>query len=220
MLVYDIRGQHWWYGSRGWNFLPVYHYILLLCNWWQWGQDYDQWTVYRAEYQLQCVGNDGGNVEISWSLHQVCPTNARTGTERTPYASLSGPTEPIRDWKGTVSWITSLLVMRCDVATMSHSNNSSPWSSDVWIPHWRKSVRSSPQQVKWCALSFGIGKRRSCWISQNPDKPSTLTITSQSWLSWRLELPESGQRRKKSFSCNTIMPGPISVWRPHIASLG
>ena len=99
-------------------------------------------------------------------------------------------------------------------------NNSSPGSSDVWIPHWRKSVRSSPQQVKWRALSFGIGKRRSCWISQNPDKPSTLTITSQSWLSWRLELPESGQRRKKSFSCNTIMPGPISVWRPHIASLG
>jgi len=29
--------------------------------------------VYGAEYRLQCVGNDGGNVG---SLHQVGPTNA------------------------------------------------------------------------------------------------------------------------------------------------
>ena len=56
--------------------------------------DYNQGTVYRAEYWLQCIGNNGDNVGISQSLHQVGPTNAHTGTERTPYASLSGPTEP------------------------------------------------------------------------------------------------------------------------------
>jgi len=42
--------------------------------------DYDQGTVHGAEYRLQCVGNDGGNVGISQSLRQVGPTNAHTGT--------------------------------------------------------------------------------------------------------------------------------------------
>ena len=57
--------------------------------------DYTQGTVYGAEYQLQCVGNDGDNTGISKSLHQVGPMNLHTGTERTQYAGLSGPTEPI-----------------------------------------------------------------------------------------------------------------------------
>jgi len=35
-----------------------------------------------------------------------------------------------------------------------------------------------------------------------------------SWLSCRLEFPESGQRGRQPFSCNMTMPGPISVWRP------
>jgi len=46
------------------------------------------------------------------------------------------------------------------------------------------------------------------------EKPSTLTATSRRWLSWRLEFPESGQRRRQPFSCNTTTPGPIPVWRP------
>ena len=45
------------------------------------------------------------------------------------------------------------------------------------------------------------------------DQPSTLTATSQHWLSSRLEFPESGQRRRQPFSCNTT-PGPILVWKP------
>ena len=38
-------------------------------------------TVYRADYQHQCMGNNGGNIEISQSLCQVGPTNAHMGTE-------------------------------------------------------------------------------------------------------------------------------------------
>ena len=30
MLSHNIRGGCWWYGSRGWAFLPIFHYILLL----------------------------------------------------------------------------------------------------------------------------------------------------------------------------------------------
>jgi hypothetical protein len=33
-------------------------------------------------------------------------------------------------------------------------------------------------------------------------------------LSWRLEFPDPGQRRRQPFSCNMITPGPIRVWRP------
>ena len=101
--------------------------------------------------------------------------------------------------------------MKC--INTSLSQNDSPWSGDMWIPHRRKCPRCCPQLVKWCALSFGIGKGWSFWISLNPDKPSILTATSRRWLRWRLEFPESGQRRRQPFSCNTIMPGHTPVWR-------
>ena len=54
--------------------------------------DYDQGTVYGAEYQLQ----SGVTMGISQSSHLVAPMNAHTETERTLYASLSGPIEPIQ----------------------------------------------------------------------------------------------------------------------------
>ena len=47
-----------------------------------------------------------------------------------------------------------------------------------------------------------------------PGKSSTLTATLRRRLSWRLEFPESGQRRRQPFSCNTITPDPMPVWRP------
>jgi len=122
--------------------------------------------------------------------------------------------------KVTVSWIASSPVTKRGVTTTSQSQNSSPWSGDMWIQI--KSSRRCPQQVKWCALSFGIGKGWSFWISLNPDKPLTLTATSQCWLSWRLEFPESGQRRRHPFSCNTDNARPQTSLKPveHIANLG
>jgi hypothetical protein len=113
----------------------------------------------------------------------------------------------------TVSWTASSPVTRRGFTTTSWTQNDSPWSADMRIPHQRRSSRSSHQRVKRCALSFGIGKSWSSWVSWNPDKPSILTVTSQRWLSWRPEFPDSGQRRRQPFSCNTTMPGPIPVWR-------
>ena len=31
----ESQKQGWWYGSRGWAFLSIFHYILLLCDRWQ-----------------------------------------------------------------------------------------------------------------------------------------------------------------------------------------
>ena len=55
---------------------------------------YNQGTVYRVEYYLQCTGNDGGIIRISQNLRHMGPKNADTETERAPYANLSGPIEP------------------------------------------------------------------------------------------------------------------------------
>ena len=35
LSAHDIRGGCWWYSSRSWTFLPIFHYILLLCDRWQ-----------------------------------------------------------------------------------------------------------------------------------------------------------------------------------------
>lgn len=60
--------------------------------------DYHQRTVIGVEYWLRCIGNDDGSVRILQSLCQAGSVNAHTGKERTLYASLSGPTEPIWGW--------------------------------------------------------------------------------------------------------------------------
>ena len=177
-----------------------------------WTSELWPWNYVWSCYQLRCVGNDSGNVGISQSLHQVFPMNVHTGAERTLYAGLSGTTEPMR-WKVTLSWIASLL-MRHHVTTAGWSQNSSPCSGDIWIPHQRKCSRLSCLWVTWCALSFEIENGWSFWISWNPDKPSALTVTLWHWLNWRLKLPESDQRRKQPFSCNMLMLGLISVQRP------
>jgi len=35
MSASDLRGERWWDGSRDWTFLPLSHYISLLCDRWQ-----------------------------------------------------------------------------------------------------------------------------------------------------------------------------------------
>ena len=65
------------------------HLNQLICTNWQ----IKKKGLYGAEHHLQCTGNNGGNTGISQSLQQVDAMNAHTGTDRTPYASLSGPTE-------------------------------------------------------------------------------------------------------------------------------
>ena len=89
---------------------------------------YDQ----GAEYQLQCIGNNGDSVGILQSLHQVCPRTADSGREVTWYASLSEPIEQGWRWQFPEFhnyWWYGVLVT-------CQSQNWSPWSGVVWIPHW------------------------------------------------------------------------------------
>ena len=133
--------------------------------------DYNQGTACGAEYQFQCTRNDGGNIGISQSLHQVGPINAHTGTETTLCICLSEPTEPTR-LKVTVSWIISLLWWNMVSPLWARVKTAVHGVATCKLPIEEK-VQDSPQGIRWCAVSFGIGKRWSSWVSWNPDKLST-----------------------------------------------
>ena len=47
MLAHNVRGRYWWYGSRGWTFPPLFHYILLLCDKCQQRSSLAKWSLTR-----------------------------------------------------------------------------------------------------------------------------------------------------------------------------
>ena len=116
--------------------------------------------------------------------------------------------------KVTVSWIASSLVteMWCHHYEQE-SKQQSMERQHVNSPSKKKFKTLPSVEVMWCALSFGIGKGRSFWISLNLDKPSTPTATLRRWLSPEGSNFQSGQTRRQPFSCNIITSGPIPVWR-------
>ena len=44
-LAHSVRGRCWSYSSRGWTFLPIFQYILLLCDRWQQRGSLTQWHL-------------------------------------------------------------------------------------------------------------------------------------------------------------------------------
>jgi len=156
---------------------------------------------------LSFIGKNGGDTGMWLSLVQVDPTQEQKKHHMQVCQHISNQYETEGD-----SFLN--IIITGDKIQCHHcSENSSPWSSNTWIPHERKRSRRKLQQVNGHALSFGIGKEQSFWISWNLNKPWTLTATSQCPLSWRLELPESGQRRWLPYSCNIVILGPRPFWR-------
>ena len=45
MLAHNVRRGCWWYGSRGWTFPPISHYILLPWNRWQQKGSLTKWHL-------------------------------------------------------------------------------------------------------------------------------------------------------------------------------
>ena len=45
MSAHNIRGRWWWYGSRGWTFLPMFCYILLPFDTWQQKDSLTKWHL-------------------------------------------------------------------------------------------------------------------------------------------------------------------------------
>ena len=126
--------------------------------------------------------------------------NAHTWTERALYESIQGWRWQFPESHHYWWWD--------EVSPLQASQNSNFWSGNMSVPHWRKSWRCTLPQ--WCALSFGIGKGWSSWISWNPNKPSILTAYQAEDSHFQ---NQTGKEDNLSL-VNTIWPGPISVWRP------
>jgi len=60
MLDHNIKGECWWYSSRGWTFPKISHYILLPCNRWQQRAVWQNGVWHGSKYE--------GNV-----CHQIPP---------------------------------------------------------------------------------------------------------------------------------------------------
>ena len=73
MLAHSIRGRCWWYGSRGWTFLPIFYYVLLPCDRWQQRGSLTEWCL-----TWKCVWSKGVSVSSStWKkLHPLTFTDA------------------------------------------------------------------------------------------------------------------------------------------------
>lgn len=74
----------------------------------------------------------------------------------------------------------------------------------IWIFHWRK-IQDTALSLQSDVQSFGIGKR---WFFQANWQLHHV------WLCWRLKIPDSGQRRRQSFSCNMTTPASKTASRP------
>ena len=140
---------------------------------------YNQRTVSGAVYQLQCVGNHDGNVEILQSLCQVGPINAHTGTERTLHASSASSLNQYED--DSDSFLDC--VLPSDEMWCHHYKLESKWQ---FIPHWRKMFKIQPSVSKVRCTGFWDRKGVIFLDFLNPDRSSTLITTSQCWLSWML----------------------------------
>ena len=122
------------------------------------------------------------------SLHQV-----NLPQEQKEHCKIVGTYWTKMRQKVTVSWIKLLLVTRQVVTTMSWSQNISPWSGNMKIPHQRSSSKAK------CTIFWDRIKHQCFWISWNLDKPSTLIAASWCWL----ELKARTARKEDNLSLAT-----------------
>jgi len=135
------------------------------CQTMKWGAswsvlaDYNQSIVYTDEYWLHCIGNDGGNVGIWWSLCLVGPTNAHMGTERTSYARLSGPVEQGWRWWFSGShyywWQDVVSLLQAGAKTAVHGVNFSSKKKLKTQPSVGKIIRTVFWDRKGVILELG-----------------------------------------------------------------
>ena len=69
MLAQSTRDGCWWYGSRGWTFPPISHFILFLCDRWQQKDGLTEW-----HQTWKCVWSKG--VSLNSALQdKMAPTD-------------------------------------------------------------------------------------------------------------------------------------------------
>jgi len=243
MLAHNIRGGYWWYSSRNWTFLTIFHYILLPCNRWQQRDTGKKASDVEVHVKQKCqwIPLCGKHCTHWYSLMtSECLRRPNSGCE---HREAEG--SAFLQWQqGTVYgagyWLQCIGndggnvgisqfapggSHKCSLRNRNNTETVWAWRgrfpATAPLPVMRHGVTTVSQshsgisrEVEWCSLSSGIGKEWSFWISWNPEKPSALTCTLPCWISWKPELPQPGQKRRQPFSCKMITPGLTAVWRP------
>lgn len=161
---------------------------------------YMQGTVYRMECQLECFGNDFGNIGL---LQSSCLMDSMDIHTR-----KSTKCKSVRTCWTTVKLMKTVSISNDNngVTTVSQNQNDSSWNGSMEIPAERKSLRCSYHWAKWYVLSFLIKKVLSSWILLNLDnKQSTLMLSLWS------EFLDSGQRRQLFFFSTWLCQVHISL---------
>lgn len=165
----------------------------------------DQCTVYRTEYWLQCVGNDGGNTNFAPGRSHV-KNCVQSFLYKTCWSNMS--------LKVTVSSITSLSVMRHHDYELESKWQSMEWQ-DVNSPSKKKSKMQASVGKVVCTVFWD--RKEAIFLDFLKHGQTINTDIYIVILRWRLELPEKFKlwtcKRRQPFSCNMAMPGPIPVWR-------
>jgi len=131
-------------------------------------------------------------------------------SERTLYACLSVPIEPIRGWRWRFPRLHHYWCWD-DVATTSWVK-AAVHGVVTWTPHGRKISGCSPKQAEWCVQSFGKGVILLDLLEPGQTINSDHYITTLTKMKAETSA-QSDWRRRQPFSRNTISQCPIRVWK-------
>ena len=70
MLAHEVRSRCSSYGCRGWIFLTIFHYILLLCDWWQ-----QRTSLTKRSLMWKCISSKGASLNSS-TQKKIASSNA------------------------------------------------------------------------------------------------------------------------------------------------
>ena len=119
--------------------------------------------------------------------------------------------------KVKISWITSLPVKRRGVTTTVQSQNGSLWCGDVNFPSEKKFRTQPSVGKKMCSVLWN--RKRVIPLDCLEPRQTINSGCCITTLSWRLEFPQSIQRKRQPFSSNT-RPHTSLKTIEHIADLG
>ena len=147
-----------------------------------------------------------------WNIHRVCTESHRCShrNRKNTICKFFRISRINMRLQVTVSWITSLSVMRLGVTTTSRSQNGSPWSGDMnsWL---KKNCKMQPSVGK-AMFSVFLDRKGVILVVFLKPRQTIDSDCSIAVLTLRLKPQGPGQRRQL-FSCSMITPGSTPVWR-------
>jgi len=213
MLAHDIRGGCWWDDSRGWIFLPISHYILLLCSKWQMRDSLTEWHL-----MWKCVWRKGVSLNSSMPKKKGAHWSSLMPAER-----LWRPNSGCEHSEAV--WWWQQHERHSTLRTAMYSCHTTKWR--VSQPaHLRITTRKlcmelnisfSASETMVAVLEYNkVCARRVSWISQRNRKNTVCKFVRTYWTNMNLKVKVSYitvisplKARIKMAVCG------VAAWVPH-----